>query len=49
LVDDKDWKVTLGANAERKPAKGDWKAVANAAVVSPDMGGVRSYLNFVFE
>lgn len=45
VVDDKDWKATVGASVERKPKNGDWKGKVETAVRSPDMNGVRAWVN----
>ncbi len=45
VCDDSDWKVNAGISVEHKPAKGDWKAKVETAVRSPDVNGVRAWIN----
>lgn len=45
VVDEQDWKITAGGSVERKPKSGDWFAKVETDIRSPDMNGVRAWVN----
>jgi len=48
LVTD-DWKVNGSVNVEQKPAKNETKVTAASTVTSPDMSGVKAFMNLSVE
>lgn len=44
-LDQDGWKAKIGASAETKQAKGEWKVTGSADVKSPDLGGAKAALN----
>lgn len=42
---DADWKVEAAVNYESKPAAREWSTAVDADIKSPDMGGVKMFMN----
>ena len=40
-----DWKVDAGASYQSHPASSEWSAGLDANIKSPDMGGVKAFMN----
>ena len=49
LYDADGYKSTLSGSLENKPAKGEWKAVGEATLKTPDLGGARLGVNVSIE